>query len=98
VPKDNVIEFYHPKPKPPQAVPETAEDPGPSAQDILREVLGNSEHLDEIVLLMRDKDGTLGIASNCGGASDVLFFLERVKFQMLSRENAQENPGPGATS
>lgn len=102
MPKDNVIQFYRPKAKPTppvSEVPEVSEDCSPGAQDILREVLANSESLDEIVLLMRDKDGTLGVASNAGGLEDVILFLERVKFQMLSRDAAQaNNPGPGAIS
>lgn len=81
-----VIEFYHPQPKPPAAaVPEVVL--AVSAGDILRELAANAESTEEILVLMRDKNGAMGLVSNLDGMAENLFFIKRAEFELLKRES-----------
>jgi len=88
-------QFYHPEPKPPKpaAQPEP-EQPSITAADILREILGNdSEHLSDVLVLMRDDKGVCGFVGNLDGAGETLLFMEQIKHEMLTRMRGDdENP------
>lgn len=88
-----VIEFYRPVPKPPAVVP-TVQEPGFAPADILRELLEKSETLQDIVVLMRDKDGVCGLVGNLDGVGENFVFMEQIKFEILARMNQPAGTRP----
>lgn len=87
-----LIEFYRPAPKSP--VPPAPEPPAICAADILREILGNSEQLSDVLVLMRDNDGTCGFVGNLDGAAETLLFMEQIKHEMLTRMRSDDDTPP----
>lgn len=92
--KGRVVEFYTPLPKPPTPPPATEREL--SVADILNEVLKGADNLTEIVVIMRDKNGTGGLISNLDGAGESFLFLEQVKYEVIQRmrQLPPEKPEP----
>jgi hypothetical protein len=85
-----VVEFYTPKPKPP--APPAPPERVLSVADILNEVLKGAANLTDIVVIMRDKNGTGGLISNLDGAGESFLFLEQVKYEIIQRMRQQPQP------
>ncbi len=50
-----------------------------TADFVLRSCLKTADNIDEIVILMKDKDGQLGFVGNLDGLGETLLFLDTVK-------------------
>lgn len=85
-----LISFYRPAPKPPaEEVPEVPEKPI-SAGDILRELLEHSDKLEDVVVLLANKDRSTGFVSTLGDAGSTLLFMEQLKLTMVQATMPQD--------
>jgi hypothetical protein len=88
-----VIEWYVPVPKAVLTVATKEEwdaqlgeeSPTAAAKQVLTDCLEKVAFTDQVVVLTKDKDGTLGFIGNCESLAETLLFLELVKAKMLSR-------------
>lgn len=92
-----LIEFYYPSPKPAQPVPEVVEL-AVSAGDILRELLGKAETIDEVLVLMRDKDGGMGLVGNLESPAESLLFMLRLQNHIVVSNTVDDSPTPKGTA
>jgi hypothetical protein len=91
-----IIEFYHPKAKPPAHVP--VEEPEPDkmpAADIISKLAEGAKNIDDILVLMRDTDGQLGFVTNLADLAASNLFIDRVKHRILAKDREQNEAGPG---
>lgn len=90
-----VVEFYRPaKRTPPTApAPELPEidDSLPSAAEVLAQVSQGADKMDTILVLGTDFTGVIGVLGNLADTTEILAFMERVKFQILTRDAAESN-------
>jgi hypothetical protein len=90
-----VTEFYRPAILPmPQPITVVEDFPVIQPIEVLRKLIENAANLDEVVILMRDKDGTAGLVSNLYGPAENLFFIEQVKLEMIAGSVKPKEPAP----
>ena len=91
-----LIEFYKPQPKPPaEPVPEVVERA--AVGDILRELLGKAETIDDVLVIMRDKDGGMGLVGNLESPAESLLFMLRIQNYIVNSGTVEESPAPKGT-
>ncbi len=64
-----------------------------TADFVLRNCLKNADSIDEIVVLMKDNDGQLGLVGNLDGLGETLLFLDTVKAQAIAQRVGSPNGG-----
>lgn len=87
-----LIEFYRPALKPPVEPVVVEDEPTISASDILRELLGTAETIDEVVILMRDKNGAVALVSNLESPAENLLFMKRVENYIVTADSQAVPP------
>jgi hypothetical protein len=79
-----VIEFYHPAAKTPEVIEEVVEDQVLAA-DVLADVMKIHKSIDDVLVLSRHNDDTLGLMSNLSGTPEILLFLKCFEHKIVSQ-------------
>lgn len=87
-----LIEWYIPKPKPPAPVVEEAPAEQMPATEVLQTLLQRAEHLRDVLVIMRDDRGVLGLVSNLEGMPEVILLIEQTKLRMLKSVESDDGP------
>lgn len=93
-----LIEFYKPQPKAAEPAPAAVAEPSISAGDILRELLGKAETIDEVLVIMRDKDGGMGLVGNLESPAESLLFMLRMQNYIVNSGPVDNSPEPKGTA
>lgn len=96
-----LITFYYPRNRI-VATPFKAEEPAPEppstqmpAEDLLKEALElGADALQDILILIRHKDGSLNFTTNLKGLSDMLLLMEEIKLYALQHPEEVGDEGP----
>jgi hypothetical protein len=96
-----VVEFYYPRNRI-VATPFKAEEPSleqPStqmpAEDLLKETLElGAGGIQDILILIRHKDGSLNFNTNLPGLSEMLLLMEKIKLYALQHPEEVGDEGP----
>ena len=87
-----LIEFYHPSPKPSKPVVEEAPEEQMPATEVLQTLLARAESLRDVLVIMRDDRGVLGLVSNLEGMPEVILLIEQTKLRMLKSVESDDGP------
>ena len=79
-----LIEFYYPAAKKPEVIEEIADDQVPAA-DVLADVMKIHKSIDDVLVLSRHNDDSLGLMSNLSGTPEILLFLKCFEHKIVSQ-------------
>ena len=88
-----LIAFYHPDRKPTQPKPPLVEsllaEPMDDVASLIQRVLSESDRIEDILILVKDKDGVLGMIGTPDGPGESILFMRMVEANIVAAQGLE---------
>lgn len=75
---------------------QAAEEGAITAKFALEQVMEFADDIEDVLIMVRDHDGTVGFVTNLPGFDESVSFMENVKFRaLMNAAQGEYNPGTG---